>query len=90
MSEYNELIKNFGRIRDYMRDFLYLALRQGVIFLIKASALMITNAVELKIILEIFSDGIILIAGKGFFYPLTHRRLPKILFIVRTSQRVLQ
>ena len=21
MSEYNELIKNFGRIRDYMRDF---------------------------------------------------------------------
>lgn len=50
MSEYSELIKNFSRIRDYMREFFVFGFKTRNDFNQKANAPTIMNEEELKTI----------------------------------------
>ena len=48
MSSYSELIKNFEKIRAYMRSSIFMALRAVTIIARKAPVHMMTSAAKLK------------------------------------------
>ena len=89
---YHELVKNFNKIRDYMRcvNFIFMDLRAGRNIRERVRVLMTMNAADWKIgwgIIYLFDRGQ---TEKMFFCLLTAVQLIKIPFIKLSKQKVLR